>query len=116
MGETSKKITGRRGGFHPPARGREDKIFPPGSPIEYFCELKLDGLSVSLIYEDGKFVSGSTRGDGYIGEDITQNLKTIQSIPLLLRPVPVSALGGIRYRTQRAVPGIFGSAGRGNNE
>jgi DNA ligase (NAD+) len=57
--------------------------------LEYFCELKLDGLSVSLIYEDGKFVRGSTRGDGFVGEDITQNLKTIQSIPLKLRaPFP----------------------------
>src|SRR3989344_7447394 len=53
-------------------------------PVEYFCELKLDGLAVSLIYEDGKFVRGATRGDGQVGEDITQNLKTIHSIPLSL--------------------------------
>ncbi len=53
-------------------------------PIEYFCELKLDGLAVSLIYENGVFVRGATRGDGLIGEDITQNLKTIGSIPLKL--------------------------------
>ncbi len=62
---------------------------PPQVNIDYFCELKLDGLAVSLIYEDGYFVSGSTRGDGFVGEDITQNLKTIQSIPLKLRaPFP----------------------------
>lgn len=54
--------------------------------IEYFCELKLDGLAVSLIYENGYFVRGATRGDGYIGEDITQNLRTIHSIPLQLNP------------------------------
>ncbi|NMA67481.1 MAG: NAD-dependent DNA ligase LigA [Clostridiaceae bacterium] len=52
--------------------------------IEYIVEKKIDGLSVSLEYRDGLFVRGSTRGDGVIGEDVTQNLKTIRSIPLRL--------------------------------
>ena len=52
--------------------------------IEYVAELKLDGLAVELVYKNGKFVYGSTRGDGYVGEDITQNLRTIKSIPLEL--------------------------------
>jgi len=52
--------------------------------IEYFVEPKVDGLAVSLIYKNGLFLRGATRGDGRIGEDVTQNLKTIESIPLKL--------------------------------
>jgi len=50
--------------------------------VEYVCELKMDGLAVSLEYKDGRLMKGSTRGDGVTGEDITQNLKTIKSVPL----------------------------------
>ena len=50
--------------------------------IEYVGEPKLDGLAVELIYENGHFIKVSTRGNGYIGEDITENLKTINAIPL----------------------------------
>ena len=53
--------------------------------IDYYCEPKLDGLAIELIYKDGIFSIGSTRGDGIIGEDVTQNLKTIESLPLRLR-------------------------------
>lgn len=55
-----------------------------GDNVEYVCELKIDGLAVSLSYEDGRFVLGATRGDGTTGEDITHNLKTVRAIPLRL--------------------------------
>lgn len=54
-------------------------------PVAYVCELKIDGLAVSLTYENGQFVTGSTRGDGVIGEEITSNLRTIRSIPLQIK-------------------------------
>lgn len=55
------------------------------SKVDFFCEPKLDGLAIELIYEDGIFKTGSTRGDGIFGEDVTQNLKTIESVPLRIR-------------------------------
>lgn len=51
---------------------------------DYYCELKMDGLAVSLIYQNGTLIQGATRGDGLVGEDVTQNLRTIEAIPLSL--------------------------------
>ncbi len=55
-----------------------------GRTLEYVAELKIDGLSLSLQYEDGLLMRGVTRGDGRIGEDVTQNARTIRSVPLRL--------------------------------
>ncbi|MCB5952306.1 NAD-dependent DNA ligase LigA [Enterococcus sp. BWT-B8] len=65
-----------------------------GQQVSYCCELKIDGLAISLKYVDGDFVQGATRGDGTVGENITENLKTVKSIPLKLKkPVSIEVRG-----------------------
>ena len=73
----------------------DEKIKKEVNP-NYVCELKIDGLSVSLLYEKGKLVRGATRGDGVTGEDITHNVKTIKSIPLVInKPIDIEVRGEI---------------------
>ena len=74
--------------------GRVKRFLKDNSPFDYIVEPKMDGLAVELVYEQGRFTVASTRGDGYVGEDITQNIKTLLSVPLTLihppdgRPIP----------------------------
>src|SRR5690554_6732532 len=63
----------------------EGDLFAAGSSVAYCCEPKLDGLAISLLYEDGVLTRGATRGDGTTGEDITANVRTVRNIPLQLR-------------------------------
>ena len=71
---------------------RRAKNLLDDADFDLVCELKIDGLAVSLAYQDGVFVQGATRGDGQVGEDVTQNLRTIRSIPISLLGEPPSAL------------------------
>ncbi len=75
-----------------------------GQTVEYIVEKKIDGLSVALEYEDGIFTRGSTRGDGITGEDVTQNLKTVRSIPLKLNLPKDLALPYLEVRGEVFMP------------
>ncbi len=76
----------------------ESGLEMPGSGLKFTCEMKIDGLAVSLIYEDGSFVRGATRGDGRVGEDVTENLKTLKNLPLKLKGEAQSVAGIIEVR------------------
>ncbi|MGB0757707.1 MAG: NAD-dependent DNA ligase LigA [Patescibacteria group bacterium] len=65
---------------------RLERIVP--GPYEYFIEAKMDGLAVSLVYEDGVLVRAATRGDGKVGEDVTHTIRTIEAVPLKLKNIP----------------------------
>ncbi|PAE23600.1 NAD-dependent DNA ligase LigA [Bacillus sp. 7894-2] len=73
-----------------------------GENVSYVCELKIDGLAVSLRYEDGLFILGATRGDGSIGENITANLKTIRSMPLRLKENVTMEVRGEAFMPRRS--------------
>ncbi len=70
--------------------------------VEYMCELKIDGLAVSLKYENGRFVQGLTRGDGTTGEDITENLRTVHAIPLKIKEPLNFEVRGEAYMPRRS--------------
>jgi len=75
----------------------------PGNEFSYVAEPKIDGLGVALVYERGGFVGGATRGDGRVGEEITQNLRTIRSLPMVLRG-PLAELPDIEVRGEVFMP------------
>lgn len=77
-------------------QGRWQRVAPLVDQVEYVCELKIDGNALALTYENGILVRGVTRGDGIAGEDITQNVKTIRSIPLRLNLEHPPAIAEIR--------------------
>jgi len=84
----------------------------PGQAVAYVLEPKLDGASLELIYEDGVLTSASTRGDGRRGEGVTQNVRTISSVPLRLRPAGSAATGDDRGREGgRALPAFVAVRG-----
>ncbi len=67
---------------------RITKLLPEKAKLEYFTDVKMDGLACALIYEDGILQAAVTRGDGFVGEDVTANIRTLDSVPLSLRPDP----------------------------
>ena len=71
---------------------RVRKGLNPGEPVRYAVELKVDGVAVSLRYEGGKFVLGATRGDGYQGDDVSANLRTVRGVPMVLGDHPPEIL------------------------
>ena len=72
----------------------DERVRKEVSNPKYVCELKIDGLSVSLLYKEGKLIRGATRGDGITGEDITHNVRTIKNIPLTLtEPIDIEVRG-----------------------
>ena len=93
---------------------RISKLVPDQS-VEYICELKIDGLAISIKYEDGRLVSAATRGDGSVGEDVTENIKTIFSIPKVLKDNKTFEVRGEVYLPRKSFE-LLNSERESNNE
>lgn len=83
-------------------RDFDRRVKEAAGEVLYVCELKIDGLAVSLQYEDGRFVQGATRGDGTVGEDITANIKTIRSVPIQLKESLTIEVRGEAYMPKQS--------------
>ena len=93
---------------------RISKLVPDQS-VEYICELKIDGLAISIKYENGRLVSAATRGDGSVGEDVTENIKTIFSIPKVLKDNKTFEVRGEVYLPRKSFE-LLNSERESNNE
>ena len=93
---------------------RISKLVPDHS-VEYICELKIDGLAISIKYEDGRLVSAATRGDGSVGEEVTENIKTIFSIPKVLKDNRTFEVRGEVYLPRKSFE-LLNSERESNNE
>ena len=93
---------------------RISKLVPDHS-VEYICELKIDGLAISIKYENGRLVSAATRGDGSVGEDVTENIKTIFSIPKVLKDNKTFEVRGEVYLPRKSFE-LLNSERESNNE
>ena len=93
---------------------RISKLVPDHS-VEYICELKIDGLAISIKYEDGRLVSAATRGDGSVGEDVTENIKTIFSIPKVLKDNRTFEVWGEVYLPRKSFE-LLNTERESNNE
>ncbi len=87
----------------------------PNHSVEYICELKIDGLAISIKYEDGRLLSAATRGDGSVGEDVTENIKTIFSIPKVLKDNRTFEVRGEVYLPRKSFE-LLNSERESNNE
>jgi DNA ligase (NAD+) len=76
----------------------------PGESVAWVCEPKIDGLGVALLYRDGRLIRGATRGDGRVGEDVTANLRTIRSVPKVLRGGPLARAAEVEVRGEAFMP------------
>lgn len=93
---------------------RISKLVPEHS-VEYICELKIDGLAISIKYEDGRLISAATRGDGTVGEDVTENIKTIFSIPKVLKDKRTFEVRGEVYLPRKSFE-LLNAERESNNE